>query len=116
MAVLVVGQADSLSHRKAAPVPYTITLTFTCDDEVPAPKLEGAVGWLEVRRQAFSAPEGCRAMTVSLHWAVAAADLDMGIKERVSGLRAAPLLTTLRPESMRLDEQTMPFWSWLNTS
>jgi hypothetical protein len=70
---------------------------------------------LKVVTLKLSLPAGCSALTVALDWQAPGVDLDLGLECRSPAMHLAPLLTVLRPEKVRLDAQTAPFYQRLSS-
>jgi hypothetical protein len=111
--VLVFGaRFPSAVERKM--VPFTVKATWQAGGVGGSKELAGSASWLKTAQLALSIPAGCTALAVTLDWQAPDVDLDLGLECAAPLLRLAPVLTVLRPERVRLDAQTAPFYQWLS--
>jgi len=103
------------SATKEKTVPFTVKATWQTGGVAGSKDLTGSASWLKTARLALSVPAGCTALTVTLDWQARGVDLDLGLECAAPLLRLAPVLTVLKPEKVRLDAQTAPFYEWLSS-
>jgi len=103
------------SAAKGKAVPFAVKATWQAGGVAGSKDLTGNASWLKTTRLALSVPAGCSALVVTLDWQAPGVDLDLGLECAAPLLRLAPVLTVLRPEKVRLDPQTAPFYEWLSS-
>jgi hypothetical protein len=95
------------------PVPFTIRASWQANGEAGGEELTGEVSWLKTAELSATAPAGCSSLAISLDWEAPGVDLDLGLSCTSPQMRLAPIFTVLKPERVRLDAQTAPFYKWL---
>ena len=101
---------DALAEE---PVPFTVEAAWQVNDETASRRLTGTATRFRTTQLSLNVPAGCSSLLVSLDWQAPGVDLDIGLSCSSLGLRLAPLFTVLKPERVRLDAQTAPFYRWL---
>ncbi len=110
--VLVFG-ARVPAARADKPVPFTIEAKWQAGGKAGGNSLNGTATRFGTTELSLAVPAQCSSLIVSIDWEAPGVDLDMGLTCVSSGLRLAPLFTVLKPERVRLDAQTAPFYKWL---
>jgi len=110
---IVVFAARVPAALQEKPVAFTLKAAWQTPAGAEAKELSGSVAFLKITRLPLSVPAGCSALTVTLDWPNAQVDLDLGLECAAPVLRLAPVLTVLKPERVRFDAQTAPFYEWL---
>lgn len=110
--VLVFGARfpDALADK---PVPFTVEAKWQAGGQAGGSSLNGNATRFATAGLPLAVPGDCSSLVVSLNWEAPGVDLDLGLIGVSSGLRLAPLFTVLKPERVRLDAQTAPFYRWL---
>lgn len=98
------------------PVPFTVEAKWQAGGKPGELSLTGKATRFGTAELSLAVPADCSSLVVSLDWEALAVDLDMGLACASSGTRLAPLFTVLKPERVRLDAQTAPFYTWLASS
>jgi len=99
------------------PVPYEIDVRYAQGGDQRT-QLQGQVKWLQTDRLKLALPAGCEGFSLTLRWAAQrlACDLDLGLEQVGTGLKLAPLFTTLRSERLTYTADTLPFYQWLTST
>jgi hypothetical protein len=98
------------------PVPFTVDAKWQANDGPGNQRLTGKTNRFKTTELSLSVPAGCSSLVLSLDWEVPGVDLDIGLSCESLGMRLAPVFTVLKPERVRLDAQTAPFYKWLASS